>query len=264
VLWFFALAYALSWAWWVPLALGQPVVQRGDGWPTHVPGLLGPMLAAFLVLALTEGSRGVRELLAAMVRWPHRLRWQVAVVSPLIFLVLALPVAAVLGGFPSLEEFGRFSGAAAGVFGVGFVMLINGYGEETGWRGYALPRLQARFGALRATVYVTLGWAGWHLPLFFALASYADFGPLAAIGFLVGLTAGAFVLTAIYNGSGGSVLAVAVWHALYNLCAATAAGEGAVSAVVTGCVIFWAVSLIQRERAGIPALGEDAPAAATR
>ena len=117
---------------------------------------------------------------------------------------------------------------------------------------------------MRATVYVALGWAGWHLPLFFVLASYADFGPLAAIGFLVGLTAGAFVLTAIYNGSGGSVLAVAVWHALYNLCAASAAGEGAISAVVTGCVIFWAVSLIQRERAGIPALGEVALATGTR
>ena len=70
--------------------------------------------------------------------------------------------------------------------------------------------------------------------------------------------------TAIYNGSGGSVRAVAVWHALYNLCAATATGEGAISAVVTGCVIFWAVSLIQRERAGIPALGEVALATGTR
>jgi uncharacterized protein len=111
---------------------------------------------------------------------------------------------------------------------------------------------------------VAFGWAGWHLPLFFVLASYADFGLLTAIGFLAGLTVGAFVLTAIYNGSGGSVLAVAVWHALYNLCAATAAGESAISAVVTGCVIFSAVSLIRRERAGIQALGGDAVATATR
>jgi uncharacterized protein len=88
------------------------------------------------------------------------------------------------------------------------------------------------------------------------LPSYGDFGPLAGLGFVIGLTAGAFVLTAIYNGTGGSVLAVAVWHALYNLCAATEAGDGPVAAVVTGCVIFWAVRLIQRERAGIPALGE--------
>jgi membrane protease YdiL (CAAX protease family) len=76
------------------------------------------------------------------------------------------------------------------------------------------------------------------------------------IGFVIGLTAGTFVLTAIYDGTGGSVLAVAVWHALYNLCAGTEAGDGPVAAVLTGCVSFWAVSLIQSERAGIPALGE--------
>ena len=105
-------------------------------------GLVGPMLAAFVVLALTEGSPGVRELLIAMVRWPHRLRWQLAVVSPLIFLALALPVAALLNDFPSLEEFGRLSGAASGVPGEGLVLLINGYGEETG--GAATPFLACR------------------------------------------------------------------------------------------------------------------------
>lgn len=158
--------------------LGQPAVQRGDAWPTQAPGLIGPTLAALVVLGLTEGRRGASELLAAMVRWPRGLPWQFAVVSPLILLVLALPVAAVLGDLPSLDQFGNLSGAASGALGVALVLLINGYGEEAGWRGYALARLQARFGALRATLYLTLGWAGWHLPLFFVLASYAGFGPL--------------------------------------------------------------------------------------
>jgi uncharacterized protein len=90
VLWFFALAYALSWAWWMPVALAQPEVERREGWPTHVPGLLGPMLAAFIVVAVTEGRRGVRELLASMVRWPDEPRWQVATLSPLVFLAAAL------------------------------------------------------------------------------------------------------------------------------------------------------------------------------
>jgi membrane protease YdiL (CAAX protease family) len=224
------------------------------------------MLAAFVVLAATEGRPGVRDLLAAMVRLPRGRHGRLAVVSPLLFLLPALAVAAVLGDAPSLDEFGRLSGAASGVVGVVLLLVINGYGEEAGWRGYALPRLQARFGALRATLCLAVGWAGWHLPLFFVLASYSDFDPFTAVGFVIGLTAGGFVLTAIYNSTGGSVLAVAVWHALYNLCAASEAGEGTVAAVVTGCVIFWAVSLIQRERQGIPALGgaRVAPGAAPR
>ena len=63
------------------------------------------------------------------------------------------------------------------------------------------------------------------------------------------------MLTSIYNGTGGSILAVALWHVAYNLSAATAAADGTIAAVSTACVIFWAVSLIQAERAGQPALG---------
>jgi hypothetical protein len=63
------------------------------------------------------------------------------------------------------------------------------------------------------------------------------------------------VLTSLYNGTGGSILAVAVWHASHNLAAATTAADGTLAAVATACVIFWAVSLVQRARAGRPALG---------
>jgi hypothetical protein len=136
VLWFFGIAYGLSWAWCIPIALDHGKVHRGDGSPTHAPGLLRPMLAAFVVLAVTEGRGGVGELLSV-----RRARW-------------------------------------------------------------CSPRSS--------------------------------------------------------TGTGGSVLAVALWHALYNLAAATAAAEGAVAAVVTACVIFWGVSLVERERAGIPALDIDA------
>src|SRR3954452_11911394 len=129
VLCFFGLAYALSWAWWVPLVLEGQTVQRGDRWPTQVPGLLGPMLAALLVVAVTERRRGLRGLLSAMVRWPHGLRWQVAAVSPLIFLGLAVPVAAAVGDLRSVSDFGRLGGAAPGVFAVALVLLLNGFGE---------------------------------------------------------------------------------------------------------------------------------------
>jgi hypothetical protein len=63
------------------------------------------------------------------------------------------------------------------------------------------------------------------------------------------------VLTSLYNHTGGSILVVALWHATYNLASGTTAADGTVAAVATAAVIFWAVSLIQRERAGRPALG---------
>jgi uncharacterized protein len=74
--------YALSWAWWLPLALGDRLVERGDGWSTHIPGLLGPMLAAAIVLSWTEGGAGLRSWLSATTRWPRQRRWQLASLAP--------------------------------------------------------------------------------------------------------------------------------------------------------------------------------------
>src|SRR3954447_5938094 len=145
---FFALAFAFSWAWLVPMSLSGRVVRRGDGWPTHIPALVGPLLAAFVVLALVDGRAGVRAWLAAMVRWPRAWRWRLAAVSPLAFLAVAVAVAAVTGTLPPAEAFIRYSGTAASIPMLLVAMAVNAFGEEAGWRGYALPRLQARFGAL--------------------------------------------------------------------------------------------------------------------
>jgi membrane protease YdiL (CAAX protease family) len=252
---FFLLAYGLSWAWWLPIALDGGSVERGDAWPTQLPGLLGPLVAALVVLAVTEGRAGVRPWLAAMVRWPRERRWQLAAVAPLGFLALGVGVVAVTGDLPPAGEFIRYSGTAANAGVLAVAIIVNVFGEEAGWRGYALPRLQSRLGPMRATLLLAALWAGWHAPLFLILASYGDFGPFVLPGFFIGLTAGALVLTALYNHTSGSILVVAVWHASYNLAAATAAVDGLIAAIATTCVIVWAVSLVLRERDGRPALG---------
>jgi membrane protease YdiL (CAAX protease family) len=123
-------------------------------------------------------------------------------------------------------------------------VVVNGYGEETGWRGFALPRIQRRHRPLVASLLLAVGWAGWHLPLFFILDSYRDFGVVILPGFLIGLACGAIVLTSIYNGTGGSVLLVALWHAVYNMTSATAAAKGTIAATVSALVIAWALVLV--------------------
>src|SRR3954447_19383793 len=256
---FFALAFALSWAWWLVLLAGGDRVRRGEGWPTHIPGMMGPLLAALIVLAGTEGRAGVRRWLAGMTRVPRERRWQLASVAPLGFAAVGVALAAAFSELPSAREFISFSGVAADAGLFALVLLVSAFGEEAGWRGYALPRLQRRLGPLRATLVLALLWALWHAPLFILLDSYQGFGPPAAVGFLIGLTAGALVLTALYNHTGGSILAVAVWHASYNLSAATAAADGTVAAVSTACVIAWAISLVHREAAGRPARGGSPP-----
>src|SRR6266511_4053342 len=133
---FFALAYALSWAWVVPLALTHQVVRRGDGWPTHAPALLGPLVAAFAVTAWTTGRPGVRELLARMGRWRVAPRWWLVALSPIAFLAVTLAGLLVAGqDLPAVADFGRFSGTpAVGVVGALLIItFVGSLGEETGW-----------------------------------------------------------------------------------------------------------------------------------
>lgn len=67
---FFVLAYALSWADWLPMALAGKRVGTFPGGPTHLLGLLGPMIAALLVASITGGPAKLRELAARMIRIP--------------------------------------------------------------------------------------------------------------------------------------------------------------------------------------------------
>lgn len=251
VLTFFVLAYAISWAWVIPWAWTGHTVRQGSGWPTHLPSLLGPLLAAVALTAWSSRGAGVRELLGRMVRWRIGWRWWLAATSPLLFFFVVLAVMRLAGAtVPSRGEFAIFSGvpSAWGILGVwAAVLVINGYGEETGWRGYALPQLQLRFGPLTATVILAAAWAAWHLPQFFLLQSYQDFSLAMLPIFVFGLFCGAVVLTWLYNRTGGSILAAVVWHGLYNLTGATKAagdGSGALAATMWTFVVVQALVLL--------------------
>jgi membrane protease YdiL (CAAX protease family) len=247
---FFALAYALSWSWAIPLAAAHLVVRRGEGWPTHYPALLGPAIAAVVITAWTMGRPGVRDLLARMARWRVPLRWWLAALSPAAFLGLALTAMAAAGKpLPTVAAFGRFSGTPAiGLVGVLLLItFVGALGEETGWRGYALPQLQRRFSPLTSSLILAVLWFGWHLPQFFVIATYRDFGPVQYVGMFLGLTSGAVVLTWLYNRSGSSILLVIVWHGLYNFVSGTQAATGLLAAVVSTLVMIQGVVLIVLE-----------------
>jgi membrane protease YdiL (CAAX protease family) len=148
---FVALAYAVSWGWAFPFVAAGDVIEKGVGWPTNFPAGLGPAFAAVVVTAAVCGRAGVRDLLARIVRWRMPLRWWAATLSPLAFLAVALAVAAATGKLPGGSGFGRYSGfPAIGVVPVAVIVILVTFGEETGWRGFALPLLQRRYGALAA------------------------------------------------------------------------------------------------------------------
>jgi membrane protease YdiL (CAAX protease family) len=247
LIWFVVLAYVLAWAWSVPVAFVGGTVEQGRGWPTHVPSLVAPLLAALVVAGVTAGRSGLGELIRRMGRWRFRPVLWLAVLSPLAILGLTIAGIAMAGGdVPAFSDFARFGGLPA--YGVVqtflLVFLLNGMGEETGWRGFMQDRLQARFNPLTATLIVALVWAFWHTPFFFILSTYSGFTATTLVMFPLGLASGAVVLTWLYNRTGRSILAVALWHTLYNMTVATAGATDLIQGVVTAVVMVAAAILV--------------------
>jgi len=178
------------------------------------------------------------------------LRWWAVTLSPLAFLAAALLVQAAMGDLPTLGDFGKYTGLPnIGVVGVAILAVgLNGFGEETGWRGYAVPALHPRLGPLGAALVIAPIWALWHLPYFFLLDSYQSFNAFTIVGFLVGLAYGSVVLTWLYIGTGGSILAVAVWHGLFNMATATTAATNVIASTVSALVIALGIVVTPRLR----------------
>ncbi len=243
VLVYFILAYFFSWCVFVPLALQAQGVLSGLPVWLHLLAAYGPLLAAFMTALAFEGMDGVRRLVSQVTRWRIGWGWWlIALGSPALLYAGAVLLSNLFGSPAGLATFGR----VAELPGLGWLagwavwILTFGLGEETGWRGFALPRLQQQYSARTATLILGLLWAAWHAPAFFY--NY-EFSLLSVLAFTVSILLGALLLTWLYNSSGGSVLATAVWHGTFN--AATASAEGAVAAIVTAAVIL-AVILIGR------------------
>lgn len=245
---YFVLACAFSWLIELPLA------ARARGWigwsvpfSLHYLAAYGPLLSALVTVRLTEGGGRVRELLGGLSPRRTSGSWlMVGLLSPLGLLLVASAFAAATGeGWPRLWAFGRVNFLPdLGIVAWPFWLLTFGIGEELGWRGYALPRLQTRYSALSATLLLTLGWALWHLPTFLYLPSYRGMSVAMIPGFVFGLAAGAVVLTWLFNSSHGSILTVALWHGTFNLVSAARAAAGTVAAVESVLVMIWAIVVI--------------------
>jgi membrane protease YdiL (CAAX protease family) len=162
----------------------------------------------------------------------------------MLFFLLAVLIQRLLSGswsavysFGNMEELPQLSWISSWLV----FTLTFGIGEETGWRGFALPRLQAGRTALRATLILWIFWGLWHAPQFFY--NFPGMDLFGAVSFLLGMLAGAVLLTGLYNSTGGSILMVALWHGTYN--STVAGAEGFVPILVTTCIVFVAVSFWQ-------------------
>jgi membrane protease YdiL (CAAX protease family) len=238
------LAYVVSWSCWLPLVATGSIVRQGDGWPTELPGLVGPFVAALVTLSLTGGRAALADWVARMVRFAVPVWCYLLIAGTFL---LGLGAALVRPGSLDRHGLAAYTGAPDVGLALTFLLalVVNGFGEEAGWRGYLVDRLLPRHGLLRTAGLVAVVWAGWHLPLFLVLDSFRGLG-YAVVGWAIGLYAGSVMLTWLYAASGRSILVVALWHTTYNFTSATSAMNGLPAAVTSTAVMVVATLVIIR------------------
>jgi membrane protease YdiL (CAAX protease family) len=243
---FFALAYTFSWLAWAPLVVSALGWAEGPpGW-WHYVGSAGPIAAACVIAASAKGgvTHLARQLHPARVapRW-----WLFAFGTPIALFVAGSAAGVAAGApMPGLEAVAKTHNLPAlGLLATWLVHLGTfGIGEETGWRGFALPRLQARLSPLRATLVLAAAWGVWHLPTFIYNPQFVALGPVGLVGWSLGLVAGAVFFTWLFNATRGGLAAVVLWHATFNTLIASEAATETVSAVMTAGVMVAAVALV--------------------
>jgi uncharacterized protein len=176
-------------------------------------GAFGSLVAALIVIPLTQGLSGLKELGLRIIRWRVGwIWWALAIGVPLgVHLVYVGLNVAAGAGLPSLT----FSSLTTFLllFAVRLVDPTEGpLGEHPGWQGFAQPALQANHSPLLTAMILAVLVAGWHLPLFFM--EEGGLQPPILVGGLVTTMALTFWYTWLFNHTGGSLLLVIVAHDL--------------------------------------------------
>jgi membrane protease YdiL (CAAX protease family) len=224
---YFTLAFAITWALHTPMVLGR------DGlgiFPYEVPealyvilfilgAFLGPTLGAFLVTNALDGKEGRRKLLRRYGQWRVGLPWYALA-------IFAFPVIYIIAGSVALRDVPLADlGANWATFFstylpalLIFPALIT-WGEEPGWRGFALTRMQERYHPLVSSVIVGLMHGLWHLPIFLLVSGPVALGPFNLLSF-IGNTATIIAITIlwtwVFNNAKGSILIAVLLHASLN------------------------------------------------
>ena len=222
---FLLMLYAIAWGVFLPVVLqargllALPIdLTEGFGFDavTSLASVLGVALPAFLVTAATSGKAGLRDLIGRCLRWRVGIVWYLAALFGLLASMVLIgsafsdpaPLEVLTEKWPLL--FTLFLPEV--LFPFLFIQIF----EEAGWTGFMHHTLQERRGPLLASVLVAPAFVLQHLPILlmdsgFGLASLIIVGALVVVAVFFRIVA-----AWLYNGSGRSVLVVALFHSAYN------------------------------------------------
>jgi membrane protease YdiL (CAAX protease family) len=211
------LAYGISWGiGFGAIAAMQNGLLDPDGTFASVLGQIAaasPALAALMVMAATRGRQGIADLLRSLVKWRVGLQWYFLALFAIPLVVLsAYSIIYSAPLFQTLFQqwpilFTKFLPAVV------FTFFATGLAEEPGWRGFALPRIQAKHGPLMGSLILGVFWAVWHLPNIVLWDTPMIFFLFQVVATMIST----FVHTWFYNETRGSVFISMILHSSGNV-----------------------------------------------
>jgi uncharacterized protein len=217
---YFVLSYTFFWGFLVLIIvfLGMLRLQPDTlpAWAKPIIVILGswmPNVAAVTVTGVLAGREGIRQLLGKFFSYRIAVRWYLVALCPFPLAFVAAGLYRLAGG-AAPGNMGLSAGFWAGLI---ILNLLQGAtGEEAGWRGFALPRLQKAHGPVKASLILGLLWNFWHLPLWL-LSGYSGLDLLIyVLAFSVSIISLTFLLTWISSKTPNSLVPIVMTHFSFN------------------------------------------------
>jgi membrane protease YdiL (CAAX protease family) len=218
---FFSLTFLFSWLLWLPgVLITHNLLPASKSLLTISNNLnwiagIGPTFAAVLLVLIYQGKSGLKVLLKRILQFKIGI-WYFPAVLLLPLVIIAAHLINTLFFNASLPETGLIR-EPLWIPVVFIVFFILQFGEEFGWRGYALDNLQSRMNALNSSIILGSIWAIWHIPMFLSsgFGHYDYHLPFAQ--FFITFVLISILMTWIQNNTRNSLLPAFIIHTQINL-----------------------------------------------
>lgn len=209
---FFIIVFILS----VPFWLADELIPRLlPEMPANLPFsslmVLAPPIAALICTLREKGSGSAARLFKRVFDFDkiHPKTWYLPILllMPAVMFIQIGIMMLMQRPIPPVQLSGSALIASTGVF------YIAALAEEIGWQGYAIDRLQQRWNALAASVFLGIVWAVWHIVPFIQMQQT----PAWIIWQCLNLTATRFIIVWIANNTQKSISSAVLFHTMYNV-----------------------------------------------